>query len=377
MKKVKLGEVIQKPLSGEWGYEDVNNNGTYVLRTTNFTNDGILTYKDVIKRKIEKNNIQDKYLRKGDILIEKSGGSDKQPVGRVVFFEEEENKYLFNNFTSILRVKDDKTCFSKYLFYSLFFNYLNGGTRFYENKTTGIHNLKLEQYIKTFEISLPSVEEQKEIADRLDKVSSLIEKRKTQLEKLDQLIKSRFIEMFGLFDKVELYTVADIIMGQSPESSSYNDNGKGTPFFQGKADYGDKYTVVRHWTDKPTKRAKQGDVLMSVRAPVGPVNISSVDCCIGRGLCSINAHKSKTNNEFLYNALKTIENEIASMGTGSTFKAITKNDVYSLLIPNAPFDLQEVFSHFVEQTDKSKLAIQKSIDKLETLKKSLMQQYFG
>ncbi|MBQ7236503.1 MAG: restriction endonuclease subunit S [Clostridia bacterium] len=227
------------------------------------------------------------------------------------------------------------------------------------------------------EIPLPSLEEQKEIADRLDKVSSLIEKRKTQLSKLDQLIKSRFIEMFGLFDKVELYTVADIIMGQSPESSSYNDNGKGTPFFQGKADYGDKYTVVRHWTDKPTKRAKQGDVLMSVRAPVGPVNISSVDCCIGRGLCSINAHKSKTNNEFLYNALKTIENEIASMGTGSTFKAITKNDVYSLLIPNAPFDLQEAFSHFVEQTDKSKLAIQKSIDKLETLKKSLMQQYFG
>ena len=112
-------------------------------------------------------------------------------------FEGEENKYLFNNFTSILRVKNLETCFPKYLFYGLFSNYQQGGTRPYENKTTGLHNLKLEQYINSFEIPLPSLEEQKAIADKLDKVSGLIEKRKTQLEKLDLLIKSRFIEMFG------------------------------------------------------------------------------------------------------------------------------------------------------------------------------------
>ena len=197
------------------------------------------------------------------------------------------------------------------------------------------------------------------------------------MEELERLIKSRFVELFDSFDKVELCTIADITMGQSPDSSSYNDSGKGIPFFQGKADYGDKYTVVRHWTDKPTKRANQGDVLMSVRAPVGPVNISSVDCCIGRGLCSINAHKNKTNNEFLYNALKTMEYEIASMGTGSTFKAITKNDVYTLRIPNAPFKLQETFSIFVQQTDKSKFEIQRILEETQKLQESLMSKYFG
>ena len=224
-----------------------------------------------------------------------------------------------------------------------------------ENRTAFVTVKHLSaKELNKLELDVPELIEQEKIAEALDKIEIIIDKRRSELEKLDELIKARFVELFDSFDKVELCTVADITMGQSPDSSSYNDNGRGTPFFQGKADYGDKYTVVRHWTDKPTKSAKRGDVLMSVRAPVGPVNIPSVDCCIGRGLCSINAHNNKTNNEFLYNALKTIETEIASMGTGSTFKAITKNDVYSLMIPNVPFDLQETFSAFAQQVDKSK-----------------------
>ena len=93
---------------------------------------------------------------------------------------------------------------------------------------------------------------------------------------------------------------------------------------------------------------------MSVRAPVGPVNISSVDCCIGRGLCSINAIPNKTNNEFLYNALIAIQDQITAMGTGSTFKAINKSDVYAIQLPLAPISLQNEFANFVEQVDKLK-----------------------
>ena len=86
MEKVKLYELIEKPLSGVWGDEDIDGNGIPVLRTTNFTNNGSLSYSDVVTRKIVSNNLKDKYLRVGDILIEKSGGSDKQPVGRVVYY---------------------------------------------------------------------------------------------------------------------------------------------------------------------------------------------------------------------------------------------------------------------------------------------------
>ena len=101
----KLIEITGKVLSGEWGTDDESGNGVPVLRTTNFTNEGIVDYSNVVTRTIQKKNIDAKYLRKGDIIIEKSGGSDKQPVGRVIYFDGPESTYLFNNFTGLLRVK--------------------------------------------------------------------------------------------------------------------------------------------------------------------------------------------------------------------------------------------------------------------------------
>ena len=102
----KLIDVTGKALSGEWGMDDIAGNGVPVLRTTNFTNEGIINYDNIVTRRITKKNIGEKYLRKGDIIIEKSGGSDKFPVGRVVYFDGDENTYLFNNFTGLLRVKN-------------------------------------------------------------------------------------------------------------------------------------------------------------------------------------------------------------------------------------------------------------------------------
>jgi type I restriction enzyme S subunit len=87
--------------------------------------------------------------------------------------------------------------------------------------------------------------------------------------------------------EVELKDVAEIIAGQSPKSEFYNENGEGVPFFQGKADFGEDYPTVTTWCTKPKKMAKEGDMLFSVRAPVGPTNIAKVDCCIGRGLSAI------------------------------------------------------------------------------------------
>ena len=131
----KLINITGKALSGEWGLDDKEGIGISVLRTTNFTNDGVIDFSNVVTRTITKKNIEEKFLRNGDIIIEKSGGSDNQPVGRVVFFESEENKYLFNNFTGLLRVKDTEKWFPKYVFYSLYANYQKGGTRRFENKT--------------------------------------------------------------------------------------------------------------------------------------------------------------------------------------------------------------------------------------------------
>ena len=91
----KLIEITGKALSGEWGSDDTTGNGIPVLRTTNFTNEGIVNYQNVITRTIGKKNISEKYLRQGDIIIEKSGGSDKQPVGRVIYFDGPEHIVCF------------------------------------------------------------------------------------------------------------------------------------------------------------------------------------------------------------------------------------------------------------------------------------------
>ena len=104
----KLIEITGKALAGEWGTNDETGAGIPVLRTTNFTNEGVVDYSDVVTRTITKKNIDEKYLRAGDIIIEKSGGSDKYPVGRVIYFDGPSNTYLFNNFTGLLRVKDQE-----------------------------------------------------------------------------------------------------------------------------------------------------------------------------------------------------------------------------------------------------------------------------
>ena len=102
----RLETITGKAISGEWGDDDRFGTGIPVLRTTNFTNDGVLNFTNVVTRTITKKNVSDKYLRSGDIIIEKSGGSDKQPVGRVVYYSGKPDTYLFNNFTGVLRVID-------------------------------------------------------------------------------------------------------------------------------------------------------------------------------------------------------------------------------------------------------------------------------
>ena len=170
----KLADIIGKPISGEWGEDDDTGTGIPVLRTTNFTNDGTVDYDEIVFRTINKKNISEKYLRKGDIIIEKSGGSDKQPVGRVIYFDGPENKYLFNNFTGLLRIKDKNEWNSKFVFYSLFSNYKKGGTRKFENKTTGLHNLKLDDYVTKYDVPKLNIYEQALISNKLDQIQKII-----------------------------------------------------------------------------------------------------------------------------------------------------------------------------------------------------------
>lgn len=193
----KLVDIVEKAFNGEWGKEDDKENGVNILRTTNFTDFGIIDYTDVAKRKLDIKKISNKMLKYGDVIIEKSGGSDTKPVGRVVFFEGRENLYTFNNFTSLLRLNDVKTMNFKFFFYFLFFNYWIGGTKLYDRKTTGIHNLNLNDYLEETKIILPPIELQNKFADFVQKTEESKSATQASLDSLTKLYKKIIAENLG------------------------------------------------------------------------------------------------------------------------------------------------------------------------------------
>jgi type I restriction enzyme S subunit len=134
---------------------------------------------------------------------------------------------------------------------------------------------------------------------------------------------------------VTLPVIAEIVMGQSPPSTSYNTEGRGIPFFQGKAEFGDLYPTTVKYSDQPGKIAERDDILITIRAPVGPTNLCATRSCIGRGLAAIRPISGVPSLFVLY-YLRSIERWLATQGTGSTFTAINKNDLAAIEIPLPP-----------------------------------------
>jgi len=141
------------------------------------------------------------------------------------------------------------------------------------------------------------------------------------------------------WEHTPLPIIAEIIMGQSPPSSTYNTCAKGLPFFQGKAEFGALYPTIKKFCDDPGKIAEPDDILISVRAPVGPTNLCMVKSCIGRGLAAIR-HKEAASTKFLLYFLRHIEPWLSTQGTGSTFTAISRADLDSIEVPLPPLNEQ-------------------------------------
>ena len=149
---------------------------------------------------------------------------------------------------------------------------------------------------------------------------------------------------------IALKDVCKINMGQSPDSSSYNEKGKGIPFFQGNADFGERYPVTRVWCNAPTKVAQPGDILISVRAPIGALNYAKEECCIGRGLAALTPDKRVVSVDYIYWLLRGKKNELNSKGTGSTFKAISRKTLDEMQIPNIDLEKQHKYAQILEKT---------------------------
>ncbi len=176
---------------------------------------------------------------------------------------------------------------------------------------------------------------------------------------------------------IALKDVCKINMGQSPESSSYNENGNGIPFFQGNADFGERYPVTRIWCNAPTKVANAGDILISVRAPIGALNYAKEECCIGRGLAAITPDLSKISSEYIYWFLKAKNEELNSKGTGSTFKAIGRKVLEETLVPDYPFEQQHTYAVNLEKVYSIIRLRKQELLKLDELIKARFVEMFG
>lgn len=176
------------------------------------------------------------------------------------------------------------------------------------------------------------------------------------------------------WDVAALSDLATIVMGQSPPSRTYNQEGVGLPFLQGKAEFGDTYpTPIKHCS-APLKVAPAGAVVISVRAPVGDVNIAPFDCCIGRGLAAIQG--ARADSAFLFYWLRFAKRVLEERGTGTTFQSINRDVLASFAVPLAPPDEQRAIAHVLSTIQQAIEATDRVIASARQLKRSLMRHVF-
>jgi len=167
-----------------------------------------------------------------------------------------------------------------------------------------------------------------------------------------------------------LEEICAINMGQSPDSSTYNEDGNGLPFFQGNADFGEIYPALRIWCSEPTKIAREKDILISVRAPIGALNIANCECCIGRGLAALTVNEDICARKYLWYVLSSKVDELNSKGTGSTFKAISKKTLAETEIPLPPLDIQRKIALVLDKVSDLIAKRRQQMDKLDEIVKA-------
>jgi type I restriction enzyme, S subunit len=173
-----------------------------------------------------------------------------------------------------------------------------------------------------------------------------------------------------------LSEIADIVMGQSPPSSSYNLNGEGLPFFQGKADFSYLSPKVRVFCSQPLKIAEPNDILISVRAPVGPTNLNTVRSCIGRGLAAIRCREDVYTKFILY-FLRFNEGKLTQIGKGSTFEAINRDDLETIQVPLPSLSEQKHIAAILEKADRLRRQRCYALELSDTFLRSVFLKMFG
>lgn len=270
--------------------------------------------------------------------------------------------------------------------------FLKGNTAYLNSLGRGATFKEIsKKIVSDIEINVPEISQQLAAVDALERVSGIIRLRKNQLQTLDELVKARFIELFGDYDLthpqeswVTIKEIGTVVGGATPKTDHDEYWGGSyrwiTPA-ELDADSGYIYDSVRKLTKAGVESCSLqempvGTVILSSRAPIGKVAIAGNTLYCNQGFKNIICKEGIT-PRYLYTVLLLNVEYLNSLGRGATFKEISKGIVESIRIPVPSIELQQQFAAFVEQTDKSKVAVQKALDEAQMLFDSLMQKYFG
>jgi type I restriction enzyme S subunit len=325
----------------------------------------------------------DDYIFDGVYVLLAEDGGDYKSFGKSAYLMT--GKFWVNNHAHIISaIKNIST--NLFTMYSLNFinleRYIVGSTRKKLNQET----------MRKIKIPLPTLNEQQKIAEILSTTDHAIQKSDEIIAKTRGLKRGTMQKLLneGIgheefkdtpigkipvewnLGKLGDTSIVKLVMGQSPPSSTYNKEGEGLPFLQGKAEFGEIYPKPILHCSEPMKIAEKNDLLLSIRAPVGDVNLATNKYCIGRGLAAIRAKNEKLDHIFLFNYIRMSSARFEMLSTGSTFKAIRKGEIEKFIIPLPGINEQKKIAQILTSIDdKYRLEIKRK-EKLQNIKKGLM-----
>lgn len=381
-------KIIAKPIDGNHGEihpkgEDFVESGVPFVMASDI-NDGQIDYANCkyITAK-QADNLRKGFSKNGDVLV-----THKATIGRTAIVNYRNHHYIMLTpqvtYYRVLNKNRLSNRFLKYYFDSSLFQQTmeiwagSGSTRAYLG-ISAQHNLP---------VILPPIDKQNKIAAILSTYDDLIENNKRRIAILEKMAEEIYREWFVRFrfpgyqtaefekgiprawNSETLGNICNMLMGQSPSSEFYNENCEGLPFHQGVGTYGHRFPEHRTYCSTNGRLAKQGDILFSVRAPVGRLNIADEKMIIGRGLAAL-SHKEGFNS-YLYYFLKTAFSNEDIIGNGSIFNSVGKDELHSFKLLSPPKNLIEKFNRFAKDLDDQIAHLINSSKKLERTKKLLL-----
>ena len=357
------------------------------LRITDINDDGTLNKQNLMS--VDDINACNYILKKNDIVFARTGNS----TGRSYFYDGSDGVLVYAGFLIKFSIDDNKVNPRILKYYTHSKPYFDWVHSFDTGGTRG--NINAKTY-GTMPIILPSRKIQDKIVSILKSFDDKIELNRRINENLEQqaqaLFKSWFVDFEPFkdgkfvdseFEKIPegwkvgiLSDIANITMGQSPKGTSYNEIGNGIVFYQGRADFGNRFPSIRLFTTEPSRYAEPHSVLLSVRAPVGDINIAVEKCCIGRGLASI---YSKTGHQsFVLYTMFSLKKELDKFNSeGTVFGSINRSSIENLKIVIPPINVMDKFEHLVSKIDDMLLNLFQETTRLAQLRDILLPRFMS